>query len=54
MATFREAREALLLANDLDLIDDEEMLLLFDFNTSKNLDIPHWKYEKFQLNSLGI
>ena len=28
MATFREAREALLLANDLNLIDDEELLLL--------------------------
>lgn len=35
MATFREEREALLLANDLDLIDDEEMLLLYDLNRSK-------------------
>ena len=42
MATFREAREALLLANALDLIADEEMLLLYDVNTSKNLDIPYW------------
>ena len=39
MATFWEAREALLLANDLDLIEDEELLLLYDVNTSKNLDI---------------
>ena len=53
MATFREAREALLLANDLDLIDDEEMLLLYDLNRSKNLDIPYWKYEKFELDSLS-
>ena len=53
MVTFREAREALLLANDLDLIDDEEVLLLYDFNTSKNLDIPYWKYEKFELDSLS-
>lgn len=52
-ATFREAREALLLANDLDLIDDEEMLLLYDLNRSKNLDIPYWKYEKFELDSLS-
>jgi len=51
MATFREAREALFLANDLDLIDDEEMLLLYDLNRSKNLDIPYWKYEKFELDS---
>ena len=53
MATFREAREALLLANDLDLIDDEEMLLLYDLNRSRNLDIPYWKYEKFELDSLS-
>ncbi|PFX14996.1 hypothetical protein AWC38_SpisGene20810 [Stylophora pistillata] len=53
MTTFREAREALLLANDLDLIDDEEMLLLYDLNTSKNLDIPDWKYDKFELDSLS-
>ena len=53
MATFREAREALLLANDLDLIDDEEMLLLYDLNRSKNLDIPYWKYGKFELDSLS-
>ena len=51
MGTFREAREALLLANDLDLIDDEEMLLLYDLNRSKDLDIPYWKYEKFELDS---
>ena len=53
MATFREAREALLLANDLNLIDDEEMLLLYDLNRSKNLDIPYWKYDKFELDSLS-
>ena len=52
MATFREAREALLLANDLNLIDDEELLLLYDVNTSKNLEIPYWKYDKFDLDSL--
>ena len=53
MATFREAREALLLANDQDLIDDEEMLVLYDLNRSRNLDIPYWKYEKFELDSLS-
>ena len=53
MVTFREAREALLLANDQDLIDDEEMLVLYDLNRSRNLDIPYWKYEKFELDSLS-
>ena len=53
MATFREAREALLLANDLDLIEDEELLSLYDVNTSKNLDIPYWKYDKFDLDCLS-
>ena len=51
MATFREAREALLLANDLDLTDDEEMLPLYNLNRSKNLDIPYWKYEKLYLTT---
>ena len=50
MATFREA---LLLPNDLDLIDDDEMLLLYDLNRSKNLDISYWKYKKFELDSLS-
>ena len=52
MATFREAREALLIANDLNLIDEEEVLLLSEVNTSKNLDIPLWKYDKLDLDSL--
>ena len=41
MATFREAREALLLAHDNGAIDDQELLFLFDVNTSKNLDLPY-------------
>ena len=40
-----------MLTNDLDLIDDEEMLLLYNLNRSKNLDIPYWKYEKFEQDS---
>ena len=52
MATFRVAREAFLIANDLNLIDEEEALLLSEVNTSKKLDIPLWKYDKLDLNSL--
>ena len=42
-----------MLANDMDLINDEEMLLLYDLNRSKNLDIPYWKCDKFELDSLS-
>ena len=52
MATFREAREALLIANDLKLIDEEELLLLSEVNALKKFDIPYWKYGKFDLDSL--
>lgn len=40
-------------ANDLNLIDDEELLLLYDVNTSKNLNIPYWKYDNFDLDCLS-
>lgn len=51
--SFRETREALLFAHDLEIIDDEELLLLLEENTSKNLDIPYWKYNNFDLDSLS-
>ena len=34
----------------LDLIDDEEFVLLYDLNTSGNPDIPYWNYDKFDLD----
>ena len=49
MATFRDA---LMLANDMTLIDNEELLLLYDLNSSKNLDLPYWRYDKFDLDTL--
>ena len=30
----------------------EEFLLLYDINTSKNLDIPYWQYPSFDLDLL--
>ena len=50
MASFRETREALLLAYDEDLINDEEFVLLYNLNTSKNLDYPFWNYSRFDLD----
>ena len=49
MATFRDA---LMLANDMTLIDNEELLLLYDLNSSKNLDLPYWRYDKFDHDTL--
>ena len=49
MPTFREAREALLYAFSDDLITDEEFVLLYDINKSKNRDFEYWNYEKFSL-----
>ena len=52
MATFRDARDALMLANDMTLTDNEELLLLYDLNSSKNLDVPYWRYDNFDLDTL--
>ena len=49
MPTFREAREALLYAFSDNLITDEEFVLLYDVNKSKNRDFEYWNYEKFNL-----
>ena len=50
MASFRETRETLLLSYDEGLLNDEEFILLYDLNTSKNLDFPYWKYSNFDLD----
>ena len=50
MATFREAREALLFAYQDGSIDDTEFALLYDLNSSENLEFPYWKYGRFDLN----
>ena len=52
MASLRETREALLLAHDQGIVDDEEFVLLFDLNKSKNPDYPYWKYNGFDLDSM--
>ena len=52
MNTFREAREALLLAHGENIITDEDYFLLNDLNTSKNLDFPYWQHDSFELDVL--
>ena len=53
MATFREAREALLLAcQDGRIVDTEFTLSQYDLNSSENLEFPYWKYGRFDLDSM--
>ena len=52
MATFREAREALLFAYQDGSIDDTEFALLYDLNSFENLEFPFWKYGRFDLDSM--
>jgi len=51
-ASCREARELLLLAHSENFLDDEEFLLLYDINSSKNPDFPYWQYDTFDLENL--
>lgn len=54
MLSFRKARDVLILANQTGTISDEEYLLLFDVNTSRNPDFPYWKkYDNFELDSMS-
>ena len=48
-----KCKEMLLLAADMDIIDDEEFSLLYDINKSKNATYPYWKYEGFDLDALS-
>ena len=51
MASFRETKETLLLAYDEDLINDEEFVLLYNLNTSKNFDYHYQNYNRFDLDN---
>ena len=52
MATFRKAHELLLASFDDGDISEDEFLLLFDANSSKNPDFPYQNYEHFDLDGL--
>ena len=53
MASYRETRNLLLLANAENIIDDDELLLLFDLNKSKNPESPYWSYATFDLEEMS-
>lgn len=52
MATFRKARELLITSFDDGDISEDEFFLLYNANTSKNLDYPYQNYEHFDLEGL--
>ena len=49
MCSFKKTRDAVLLAYDSSLIDEEELLLLYDSCRSKNPELPYKKYGGFEL-----
>ena len=53
MPKLKDIRNLLLLSHGDNLIDDEEFLMLYDINKSKNLDLPYQNYEKFELENLN-
>ena len=52
MSSFKEAREMLLLNHDMKIINDEELLLLLDDNTSKNPEFHYENYQRFDLDEI--
>jgi len=49
--SLRQTREALLLSHAIEVIDEDEFLLLYDVNKSKNPGYPYWNYDAFDLDS---
>lgn len=50
MQKLRAIRNCLLLCHDQRIIDDEEFVLLYDLNQSKNSDFIYWRYSSFDLD----
>ena len=53
MASYSATRNLLLLSHADNIIDDNELLLLFDLNKSKNPVIPYWLYPPFVLEGMS-
>ena len=51
MPKLKTVRDFLFIAHFENILDDEELLLLFVVNCSTNLDLPYWSYESFDLDS---
>ena len=49
----RNARNTLLISHSTNLINDEEFLMLYDHNTSKNPDFSCWNHQQFDLKNIS-
>ena len=52
MMSLKEVRNQLLISHDDGVKNDEELILLYDLNTSNNLDLPHNSYPGFDFDDL--
>ena len=52
MSSFKKARDALLIAYDDSLVDDEEFVALYDVCRSKNPELPYYEYPSFALEEM--
>ena len=52
MCSFKEAREMLLLSHDMNVINDYEVPLLLEENTSRNPEFSYGLYHRFDLDEI--
>ena len=51
MANMFDRRKVVVEAYGDGLLKDEEFVLLYDLNSSRNLNIPYWQYPNFDLDN---
>lgn len=52
MPGLRDIRELLVLSHSYGMLSDEEFILLYNENISRNPDFPYWTYDKFDLDDM--
>ena len=52
MTSFRDTREVVVQCYDEGLVDDDEFILLYEANISKNPEFPYEEYERFDLEEM--
>ena len=52
MSNKKQLLELITIAHDGNMIDDEEFVLLYDLNRHRSLQLPYWKYQSFDLDSM--